>query len=149
MKLDKKKRMAAEILGVGVSRVWMDPERTREIEAALTREDIRVLIRDGAIRKKKESTPSRGRYRARKWKRRIGRGRRAGSRKGASGARAHKKEKWVMRIRAVRRRLRELRDSGVLSSGEYRRLYRIASGGGFKSRAHVDSYLKEKGILKG
>ncbi|MEM3518905.1 MAG: 50S ribosomal protein L19e [Candidatus Hadarchaeales archaeon] len=149
MRLDKKKKIAAQILGVGVSRVWIDPERADEVAAALTREDIRALVKDGVIRKRDEATPSRGRWRERMKKRRAGRRRGHGSRKGASGARTPRKEKWMGTVRAVRERLRELREKGVLSSRDYRRLYRMAGGGAFKSRAHVDAYLRERGILKG
>ncbi|MFN4133112.1 MAG: 50S ribosomal protein L19e, partial [Candidatus Hadarchaeales archaeon] len=123
MRLDRKKKMAADVLGIGTSRVWIDPERVDDVAAALTREDIRALIKDGVIRKKDEATPSRGRHRERMKKRRMGRRRRHGSRKGASGARAPEKERWMATVRAVRERLRELRDEGVLSGRDYRRLY--------------------------
>ncbi|HDD33891.1 MAG TPA: 50S ribosomal protein L19e, partial [Thermofilaceae archaeon] len=38
------RRLAAEILGVGESRVWIDPEKLERVETAVTREDVRRLI---------------------------------------------------------------------------------------------------------
>jgi len=43
------KRLAAEILGVGESRVRVDPARISDVAQAITREDIKRLIREGAI----------------------------------------------------------------------------------------------------
>lgn len=47
-------------------------------------------------------------------------------------------------MRALRKMLRELRDSGRISRSEYRRLYRRVSGGYFRSKAHLEAYLKER-----
>jgi len=45
------RRLAAEILGVGESRIWIDPnpEYTEDIEQALTRRDVESLIKRGII----------------------------------------------------------------------------------------------------
>ena len=47
--LSIQKRLAAEVLGVGVSRIRVDPNRIEDVEAALRREDIKRLIKEGAI----------------------------------------------------------------------------------------------------
>jgi len=47
------RRMAASILGVGVHRVWIDPERIEDVLGAVTREDVRKLIKDGVIKAKR------------------------------------------------------------------------------------------------
>ena len=65
-KLELQKRLAADLLGCGVSRVRFDQERIEEIVDAITREDIRYLIRDGAIYKAPEKGVSRARVRKRK-----------------------------------------------------------------------------------
>ena len=49
MSLKSQRRLAAEILKVGESRVWMDPDRTEEVEIAITREEIRRLIHEGFL----------------------------------------------------------------------------------------------------
>jgi len=56
LSLKSQRRLAAEILKIGESRVWMDPDRTEEVEIAISREEIRRLIHDGAIK----SRPKRG-----------------------------------------------------------------------------------------
>ena len=43
MKLSNQKRMAAEVLKVGESKVIFDPKRTKEIKEAITKADIRLM----------------------------------------------------------------------------------------------------------
>ena len=52
MNLNAQKRMAAEILKCGENRIYFDPYLTDEIKMAITREDIRNLIKEGIIQKK-------------------------------------------------------------------------------------------------
>ncbi|RLG57435.1 MAG: 50S ribosomal protein L19e [Hadesarchaea archaeon] len=149
MKLSEKKRLAARILKVGVNRIWVDPERTGDISAAITREDIRRLIKSGAIRAKPARGTSRGRARKLSLKRKKGRRSGPGSRKGAKHARFREKSRWIQTVRPLRSRLRELKKEGLIGPREYRRLYRMIGGGVFRSKAHLETHLKEKGILKG
>jgi large subunit ribosomal protein L19e len=136
MKLTTQRRLAASILGVGENRIWMDPARAEEISSAITRRDVERLIREGAIKARPVRGISRGRKREGK------RGPR--SRTGSWGARLPEKERWMRRVRALRKRLRELRESGKISRSEYRRLYRRVSGGYFRTKAHLEAYLKER-----
>lgn len=140
MKLSTQRRLAASLLGVGENRIWMDPSRLEEISSAITRRDVERLIKEGAIRARPVRGISGGRRRERK--------RGPGSRKGSWGARLPEKERWMRRVRALRKRLRELRDSGKISRAEYRRLYRRVSGGYFRSKSHLEAYLKESGEKK-
>lgn len=133
MKLDYQKRLAASLYGVGVSRVRFDPERLEDISEAVTRRDIERLIRSGAI----TILPKKGvsRARARMRKKRKGPGRR----KGGKYSRLPRKTRWIRKIRALRRALRELRDSGKIDSKTYRYYYkRLAS---FNSVAHLKSSI--------
>jgi len=136
MKLTTQRRLAASILGVGENRIWMDPARAEEISSAITRRDVERLIREGVIKARPVRGISRGRKREGK--------RGPGSRKGSWGARLPEKERWMRRVRALRKRLKELRDSGKISRSEYRRLYRRVSGGYFRTKAHLEAYLKER-----
>jgi large subunit ribosomal protein L19e len=138
--LTAQKRLAADVLDVGESRVWFDPEEQSEIAEAITRDDVRDLVDQGIIRDKEAKTNSRGRARARQEKRDYGHGTGAGSRKGRAGARRNEKEDWTSRIRAQRRRLRELRDDGTLSPSQYRELYDKAGGGEFDSVDRLETY---------
>ena len=127
----------------GENRVWFDPEHREEIARAITREDIRRLIFKGFIKKKPEKGTSRGRARAVAEKRKKGRRSGHGSRKGTANARLPRKERWMLKIRAQRRFLRELRKAGELAGGLYRRLYRMAKGGVFRSKAHLKLVLEQ------
>ncbi len=148
MKLDKKKRLAADVLGVGVNRIWIDPQMAEDVAAALTRADINRLVKEGTIVAKQKTGTSRGRTRVRELKRKEGRRRGHGSRRGGQNARTPRKRKWIQMIRPIRKRLKDLRKEGALKEGEYRRLYKMAKGGSFRNRAHLETYLKERGILK-
>ena len=63
MTLMSQKRLAAELLKVGTTRVWVDPEDTDRVSSAITRNEIRKLIHEGSIRKLPEIGISRGRKR--------------------------------------------------------------------------------------
>jgi large subunit ribosomal protein L19e len=140
--LAAQRRMAADVLDVGKDRVWMDPEAQADIAEAITREDIRDLVDEGTIRAKDAKGNSRGRARERDAKRSYGHRTGAGTRKGKAGARKNEKKAWISRIRAQRRRLRELRDDGPLSPTEYRELYNKASGGEFDSVDRLEAYVR-------
>jgi large subunit ribosomal protein L19e len=140
--LSAQKRMASDILDVGKNRVWFDPDEQAEIAEAITREDIRDLIDSGTIRAKDASNNSRGRARERADKRNYGHRTGAGSQKGKAGGRENKKKAWIGRIRAQRRRLRELRDDGTLTPSQYRTLYNKASGGEFDSVDRLEAFVE-------
>jgi len=145
--LANQKRLAAQVLKVGEGRVWIDPEATEEIAAAITREDIRGLIDEGLIKKKQKKGVSRGRARVRAIQKSLGRRRGPGSRKGAKGARRGKKQLWIIKIRALRRRLKELRSGGYVDKTTYRGLYNKAKGGEFRNVTHLNDYLTVNGLL--
>ncbi len=128
------KRIAADLLKVGRSRIWMDPNRLMDMDAAVTRGDVRRLIKDGAIAVRPASTPSRGRKRILHSSKRSGGRRGHGSRKGSARARATKHESWPEKVRAQRSELRKLRDSGKVTREVYRDLYMQVKGGKFGSR---------------
>jgi large subunit ribosomal protein L19e len=140
--LRAQKRLAADELDVGKSRVWFDPEAQGEIADAITREDIRELIEQGTIRAKDAKGNSRGRARERADKRAYGHRKGPGTRKGKKGGRRDSKDEWVSRIRAQRRRLKELRDDGPLNRTQYRTLYNKASGGEFDSVDRLEAFIQ-------
>jgi large subunit ribosomal protein L19e len=139
--LSAQKRMAADVLDVGKNRVWFDPDRQGDIADAITREDIRDLVDEGAITDKEARGNSRGRARERQRKRSYGHQKGHGSRKGKAGGRQDPKEDWQARIRAQRTKLKELRDEGELERSQYRDLYDKASGGEFDSVADLERYI--------
>jgi large subunit ribosomal protein L19e len=140
--LSAQKRMAADILDVGKGRLWFDPDEQAEIAEAITREDIRDLVDSGTIRVEGASNNSRGRARERADKKHYGHRTGSGTQKGSAGGRENKKKAWIGRIRAQRRRLRELRDDGTLTPSQYRTLYNKASGGEFDSVDRLEAYAE-------
>ena len=147
MDLRFQRKIAAALLDCGENRVWMDPTALEDIAGAVTKEDVRELIEQGLIKRKPEKGISRARINKRKAQRRKGRRRGHGRRKGRKGARMSKKELWMRRIRPIRRRLKYLRDSGIIDRRTYRVLYRKAKGGEFRSVSHLNSYLESQGIM--
>lgn len=146
--LRNQRRMAASILKCGVNRVWMDHDRTDEIAKAVTKDDIRVLIRGGAVKSRQVKGISRGRKKLNAKQKEKGRRRGQGSRKGAKYARSPKKKQWIRTIRPLRTFLRSLRDDGKVGKSDYRKYYRKANGGEFRSKHHLHSHLISDGILK-
>jgi len=142
--LKAQKRLAADVLGVGKNRVWLDPDAQGDIANAITREEIRDLVDQGSIRAKDAKGNSRGRARERNAKRAYGHLKGPGKRKGKAGARQGRKEDWQSRIRAQRRRLRELRDEGELTPTQYRALYAKAGGGEFRSVRYMETFIEER-----
>jgi large subunit ribosomal protein L19e len=137
------------MLECGENRVWIDPDALDDIASAATKEDIRKLIEDGLIRRKPVRGISRARANKRRMQRSKGRKRGHGSRKGKKGARMPSKRLWIIRIRALRRRLSSLRDEELIDRRTYRILYRKAKGGEFRSIAHLNAYLKTQGLVEG
>jgi large subunit ribosomal protein L19e len=144
--LASQKRIVAAILKCGVNRVWFDPERLSDIENAISREDLRGLVADGAIKARQKKGVSRGRAREKIAKRSYGHCRGPGRRKGAAGARHPGKRSWIQKIRAIRKALVALRETGTIDPHTYRILYRKAAGGQFRSVAHMKAQLE---ILSG
>ena len=138
MNISAQKRLAAELLKCGENRVYFDPYMIEDIKMAITREDVRNLIKEGAIQKKYKQGISKTRKNIRHERKKKGRARGLGKRKGKKGARTPKKEAWMKRIRPQRRELKKLRDRKVITTATYRKLYKNAKGGMFNSVAQMN-----------
>jgi len=139
VKVNLQKRLAAKILKVGKSRVWLDPEHLKDIKNAITRADIRRLILKGWIK----SLPKKVRVKKERKKRRG-----EGKRKGKKHSIVPKKRVWINRVRPQRRLIKELKEQKKISASDYRKLYRLVKSGMFRSRAHLLLYAKQRGLIK-
>lgn len=148
MSLKAQKRMAAKILKCGENRVYFDPYLIEDIQMAITREDIRNLIKEGVIQKKYKKGNSKYRTNLLHQRKKKGRAKGIGKRKGKKGARTPKKKAWMRRIRPQRRELKKLRDRKLITTATYRKLYRNAKGGIFKSVNQMNRYIKEKELIR-
>jgi len=148
LSLRSQRRIASQILKVGANRVWIDPERLEDVEVAITRGEIRRLIREGAIKPAPKKGVSRARARVLHGKKKEGLRRGPGTRKGSSGAKITKKQVWMQRVRTLRRTLREWKANRALIEGAYRKLYMIAGSGAFSSIADMERYAKAHGMWR-
>ena len=142
MSLKSQRRLAAEILKVGESRVWIDPERIDYVEAAITREEIRKLIHEKVVKSLPETGVSRARARVFAEKRKKGLRRGPGGKSGPARSKISKKEAWMNRIRPLRKHLTELKNSRAIAEGTYRKLYDMSESGVFASKADLERYIR-------
>ena len=141
----KAKRVASEILKAGQTKIWINPEEGQRVKEALTKEDVRALIRDGIVRKRKDNLQSRARARALAEKKKKGRKKGPGKRTGKKKARSDKKEKWIKNVRAQRNALRELKEKGVKLKKPARNIYLMIKGGYFKGKKYIQTMVEERG----
>ena len=132
MSVKIQKRLAAEIFKTGLNRVWIEPDELDRVQSAITREEVRKLIHEGAIKKRRQTGISRGRA---KQRRRRG----PGSRKGSGVTR---KRRWIVGIRKIRSKLLELRDKKLITAQVFRKLFLMAKGGSFRSISHLNEYIE-------
>lgn len=144
MKLNNQKRLAAQILKCSKKRVKLDEDRLSDIKEAITKADIKGLIKDRAINKINAKGVSRGRARKRLEQIRKGRQKGQGSRKGASGARLPAKREWINKVRSQRELLNKLKERKIVDNKFYRELYLKSKGGFFRSRRHIKLYVGER-----
>jgi len=117
-----------------------------DVEVAITREEIRRLIHEGAIQSLPEKGVSRARARVLHEKKKKGLRRGPGLKTGAARATISKKEAWIKRIRPLRKKLRELKAKRVITESIYRQLYDMAGSGVFESTADLERYIETRGL---
>lgn len=134
------KRLAAKILKVGKSKVWMDPTKAKDISQAITRADVRRLILKKIVKK----LPGKIRMPREK----VERKRTEGKRKGSKHSIIDSKTKWINTIRPLRRELKELKSTKQIDNSTYKQMRKLTKGGMFRSRAHLRLFLEQHGLLK-
>ena len=149
MSIRTTRRLAASILKVGEKRIRIVPGEQKAAKEALTRDDVRALIKREAITAEPKRGVSRFRGREKARQRALGRRRGVGSRKGRKYSKVPRKTLWIRRIRAQRRLLRELLEKGRIEPSIYRHTYNMIKGGAFKARSSMLSHLADVGLLKG
>jgi large subunit ribosomal protein L19e len=140
--LTSQRRLASQILKIGQNRVWIDPERMSDVEGAITREEIKKLIHEKVIVSLHEKGVSRSRAKIIRGKKRLGRRSGPGSITGAGYAKVTQKDAWMIKIRSLRRKLRELKAGRTITEETYSQYYRMAGSGRFQSIAELERNLK-------
>ena len=139
--LSSQRRLASQILKIGQNRVWIDPEKMSDVEGAITREEVKKLIHEKVIVSLPEKGVSRSRAKIIRGKKRLGRRSGPGSLTGAGYAKVTQKDAWMIKIRSLRRKLRELKASRTITEETYSQYYRMAGSGRFQSIAELERNL--------
>ena len=143
MKLDTQKRLAASVLKCSSKHIYLDTSKLSDIKEAITKADIRSLIKSGVIKAEPKRGISKGRIRHKLSQKRKGRRSGFGSRKGTPLARLSKKSRWMQKIRIQRKMLAKLKEEKQITSRNYRILYKKAKGGVFRNKSHLVLYIDE------
>lgn len=132
----------------GEHRIKFDSSKLDEIKEAITKSDVRALINQGAITRRRVLNTSRFWARKTKKQKIAGKQKGHGSRKGKKTARLPAKRVWMNRIRLQRNFVKSLRDNKMISTTDYHELYMKSKGGFFRSIRHLKLYVQEKGLVK-
>jgi large subunit ribosomal protein L19e len=144
MELNKVKKLAAQILKVGLGRVYIDPAKAEKAKEAMTKDDIRGLISERIVQKRPLVNQSRGRARVLAEKKKKGRKSGHGKRKGTKKTRTEKKKTWIGRVRAQRSMLKEMKKENPDAVKElgYGDIYKKIKGNYFKGKNYVKDYIE-------
>ncbi|MEK6874836.1 MAG: 50S ribosomal protein L19e [Nanoarchaeota archaeon] len=148
MNLSVQKRLCAQLLHCGESRVIFNVEHLTDIKEAITKFDLRTLIKKGYIHRAPLVNTSRGHARIIHLQKQKGRRRGHGSHKGLASARTNTKDAWMARIRLQRKLLVHLKNKNKLSPKDFRTICQKAKGGFFRSKRHIKLYLEENKFLR-
>ncbi|MFA5108435.1 MAG: 50S ribosomal protein L19e [Candidatus Micrarchaeia archaeon] len=141
------RRLAASIIGIGESKIWLDPNARDKISEALTRDDVRALIKDGVIKAMPRMGVCRLRARIKSEGKKVGRRTGHGSRKGSRSARQGPKSVWMAKVRAQRSLLSSLVAEGKLDKSHSKQIYMKIKGNSFRGRQNLVNYLKENDLI--
>ena len=143
MDYNKAKRLAAKILKVGTTKIWVSPTAGERLKEAMTNDDVRSLIKDRIVMKRKDAGQSRGGARILLAKRLKGRKRGKGKRTGTKKTRTGNREIWIKNVRAQRKTLKELKLQGTTFKKSARHMYLLIKGNFFKGKKHLLSMVEE------
>ncbi len=139
MSMQTVRRLASRILDVGESRVRILDEEAAS--KAITADDVRGLLRDGAIGILLEKHASRAKARTKATRAKEGRRRGPGSQKGSYYAGHSRKDRWMELVRSQRQYLTAVK--ARLKEGTYPKVYKMIKGSAFRSRKILKQYLDE------
>ena len=133
MNLRNKKELAARALKVGKERIMFVDARKDEIKEAITRQDIKDLHADGAIRIKeisgrKTKVKKKGRRSTGKIRKKVN----------------VRKQEYVIMTRKLRAYVAEMKKQGMLSPEEVKEIRKRIRNRIFRSKAHLKDYIQNK-----
>lgn len=131
MKLGQKKSLAARTLKIGKERIIFLQSRLEEIKEAITKQDIKDLVKEGAILIKEIS----GKRKSEKKKKTRGTGK---IRKKVNV----RKRTYVIMTRKLRRYVAEMKKQGKLTKEEATEIRKKIRNRQFKSKAHLKEQIE-------
>ncbi len=130
MNLSKKKKLAMRTLNVGSSRIVFLESRLDEIKEAITKQDIKELVKNGAILIKE------------------GKGRRKASKNGKSRSmgnirkkKRNRKRNYIILTRNLRNYSRGLESEGKISGEKLSEIMKKIRNKDFRNKSQVKEYL--------
>ena len=129
MNLNKKKNLAKRTFGVGKERIVFVESRLADIKEAITKQDMRDLLSQGAIVIK----DVKGRRKVvRKVKRSVGNVRHK-QKKG--------KDSYIILTRKLRKYVSEVKKAGKVTKTEFENIRKKIKNRDFRSKAHLTEFL--------
>jgi large subunit ribosomal protein L19e len=130
MNLGKKKNLAVRALGVGKKRIAFVESRLDEIKEAITKQDIKDLKKEGAIKVKEVS--GRKKIVRRKRKRGVGKIKKKVN---------TRKQDYVKMTRKLRAHIKPMKESGKLSRENFIDIRKKIRNKKFHSLRHLKEYI--------
>jgi large subunit ribosomal protein L19e len=146
MSIKLSRRIAAELMKRGESKVRIKPDRVEDAKKAITREDVRNLISSGAVYAIKPKHNLSLYSKDLREKRNKGRARGPGRRKGS--AKARQSVGYEKKIRGQRRVLAALKKEKVIDNIAFKSYYKLVKGGNFPSKISLLNHLTSVGGVK-
>lgn len=128
--LNKRKILAAKVLGVGKNRIVFDINRLEEVKEAITKQDIRDLYSSGAIEIKQKN--GRKKVERKKTKKGIGK---------VKKKIKFRKTTYVKSTRKLRKYLKELEKQKRIKRGDYHKIRRMIKVRAFRDKAHLKEHI--------
>ncbi len=144
MSIKLTKRIAGELLGRGISSVRIKNDSIQDARKAITREDVRTLIKSGGIYALKAKHNISAYSKVLKEKRNKGRRRGPGRRKGTSKARGA--FDYKKKVRGQRRLLKSLKEQALIDSLKFRKYYALVKGGSFPTKISLLNHIRSDGL---
>ena len=125
------KKLIARVLGVGKGRIILDEGRKEEINEAITRQDIREMLKEGIVRIRE--------VKGRKVKKKMKRKRTAGKIRISVKKR---KQGYIIMVRKLRDYLKNLRKLGKIDKENYQELRKKIKSRMFSDLRHLTETIK-------
>ena len=150
MNFKKQKELAARTLKVSKKRIKLDinsPDSKKSLKELISREGVKELLEEKIIKKLPKKGISRTRANYILEQKKKGRRKGQGSRKGTANARLPRKDKWMIKIRALRTLLKDLKEKQKIDSKTHKDLYLKAKGNFFRNKRHLMIYIEQNNLI--